>query len=144
MTENAAVPSPEELAAQRATLRRQRWIVAGVVAGIVVVLALLALAIFGLLQNSNTTANIRDIFIIFMAFESLIIGVALIVLIIQLASLTNLLQNELKPILQSTNETISTLRGTSEFLSENLVEPVIKLNSSIAGLRRFFEIFGLK
>jgi hypothetical protein len=144
MAENTTEPTPEELAAQRTTLRRQRWIIAGIVAGIIILLALLALAIFGLLQNSATTANIRDIFIIFLAFESLIIGVALIVLIIQLASLTNLLQNELKPILQSTNETISTLRGTSEFLSENLVEPVIKLNSSIAGLRRFFEIFGLK
>jgi len=141
--ETAPAPTPEQLEVERLALRRQRWIVAGIVAAIVVILSLVGVAIFALLQNATVTANIRDIFIIFMALESLLIGVALIVLIIQLASLTNLVQNELRPILQSTNETINTLRGTSEFLSENLVEPVIKLNSSVAGLRKIFEIFGL-
>jgi len=66
------------------------------------------------------------------------------VLIIQFASLLNLLQNELRPILQATNETVNNLRGTTEFLSENLVEPVLKLNSYLAGLRRFFDMFGFK
>jgi len=133
----------EEQAASLARLRRQRWILAGIIAGVIVVLALLALAVYGLLRNPGTTANIRDIFIIFMAFESLIIGVALVILVIQIASLINLLQNEVKPILAATNETVNTLRGTTEFLSENLVEPVIKLNSTVAGLRRILEIFGL-
>ena len=67
----------------------------------------------------------------------------LLALIIQLASLINLLQNEVKPILKSTNETVNTLRGTSEFLSENLVEPVIKLNSYLAGLKKLFDLFGI-
>ncbi|MGD0609868.1 MAG: hypothetical protein ABSB41_00020 [Anaerolineales bacterium] len=143
-----AEQNPEEAilqaqAVSQARLRRQRWILAGIIAGVIVVLALVAGAVYGLLQNPGTTANIRDIFIIFMAFESLIIGVALVILVIQIASLINLLQNEVKPILAATNETVNTLRGTTEFLSENLVEPVIKLNSTVAGLRRIFEIFGL-
>jgi hypothetical protein len=78
-----------------------------------------------------------------MALESLLIGAALVVLIIQLASLINLLQNEVKPILKSTTETVNTLRGTTEFLSENLVEPVIKLNSYMAGLKKFFDLFNI-
>jgi hypothetical protein len=64
-----------------------------------------------------------------------------VVLIIQLASLINLLQNEVKPILKSTSETVNTLRGTTEFLSENLVEPVIKLNSYMAGFKKVFDLF---
>ena len=144
MTENTSAISPEEAAASQASLRRQRWIMVGIIAGAIVFLALLVLAIYSLLQNDARTANIRDIFIILMAFESLIIGAALVVLIIQIASLTNLLQNEVKPILQSTSETVNTLRGTTEFLSENLVEPVIKLNSYLAGLRKLFDIFGSK
>ena len=135
--------SPEQEAASRAALRRQRWILVAIIAGAIVFLAAIALVIFGLLQSPGKTANIRDIFIIFMAFESLVIGVALVILVIQIASLINLLQNEVKPILTATNETVSTLRGTTEFLSENLVEPVIKLNSTVAGLRRIFEIFGI-
>ena len=79
-----------------------------------------------------------------MALESLIIGVSLVVLIVQVASLINLLNNEIKPILDATNETIATLRGTTQFLSENLVEPVVKLNSYMAGFQKMLEILGMK
>jgi nitrate reductase gamma subunit len=140
MTENTNEPTPEDAVSQAAA-RKQRWMMVGIIAGVVIFLALIALAVYALLQNDTRTANIRDIFIIFMAFESLVIGAALVVLIIQVASLINLLQNEVKPILESTSETVNTLRGTTEFLSENLVEPVIKLNSYIAGLRKILDIF---
>lgn len=94
-------------------------------------------------KGAGTTAQVRDIFIILMALLSLVIGVALIVLIIQLAALINLLQNEIKPILRSTNDTVNTLKGTTTFLSDNLASPVIKLNSSVAGLRRLIDLVGL-
>jgi hypothetical protein len=131
-------------AEQAALARRQRWILAGIIVCAMLILAGIVAAVIFLSRDSETTANIRDIFIIFMAFESLIIGAALIILIIQMASLINLIQNEVRPILNATSETVNTLRGTTEFLSENLVEPVIKLNSSLAGMRRFFEMFGLR
>ena len=101
-------------------------------------------AVFGLLNPNTPTERIRDIFIIFMAFESLVIGVALVILILQIASLMNLLQNEIKPILDATNETVHTLRGTTTFISENIAEPVIKLNASLAGLQRVLEVLGIK
>jgi len=145
MTEyNPDEVSSEEAAASAATLRRQRLLILWIVLGGLVFVALVVLAVFGLMQSGEQTAKIRDIFIIFMAFESLVIGAALVILVIQVASLINLLQNEVKPILDSTNETVNTLRGTTTFLSENLVEPVIKLNSYLAGLRRFFQLFGFK
>jgi hypothetical protein len=106
---------------------------------VVVILVLVGLAagtIFLLRSDVGTTSHIRDIFIIFMALESFIIGLALIVLIVQLATLINLLQNEIKPILNSTSETVNTLRGTATFLSNNLAEPVIKLNETVAVMRR--------
>ena len=137
---------PEETidteAERAAQARRQKWILAGIIAGILLLLVLVVVAVIAMSKHPAGTANIRDIFIIFLALESLLIGAALVVLIIQMASLINLLQNEVRPILQATNETVNTLRGTSEFLSENLVEPVIKLNSYLAGLRKFFDLFG--
>ncbi len=135
--------SPEEETVSAAAIRRQRWMMAGFIFLGILFMAGIGFAIFGLLQDAGATANIRDIFIIFMAFESLVIGAALIILIIQVASLINLLQNEVRPILKSTSETVNTLRGTTAFLSENLVEPVIKLNSTLAGFKRFFELFNL-
>lgn len=135
---------PEEEAIHQATLRKQRWIMAGITIAVILILAGIVVAVIALTKYPAVATNVRDIFIIFMAFESLIIGAALVVLVIQIASLINLLQNEVKPILQSTSETVNTLRGTTEFLSENLVEPVIKLNSYLAGLKKFFDMFGSK
>ena len=115
-----------------------------VIVGAVIVLILLGVAIFFLLQPTTPTDRIRDVFIIVVALESLVIGVALIVLITQLASLINLLQNEIRPILNATNETVNTLRGTAEFLGDSVVEPVIKLNGYLAGLYRMLELMGVK
>ncbi|OQX64882.1 MAG: hypothetical protein B5M51_02310 [Anaerolinea sp. 4484_236] len=111
----------------------------------IVILGLLVWGIVSLAQaEPSATAKTRDIFIIMMAFMSLFIGLALIILIVQIASLINLLKNEVKPILDATNETVHTLRGTTAFLSENMVEPVIKLNTHLAGLQRIIELLGIK
>jgi hypothetical protein len=116
-----------------------------IIIAVVVLLVLLGVAmIYFLLQPTTPTNKIRDVFIIIVAIESGVIGVALVVLIVQLAALINLLQNEVKPILIATNETVNTLRGTSEFLSENVVEPVIQLNGYLAGLYRMLELLGVR
>ncbi|HJQ14292.1 MAG TPA: hypothetical protein VJ830_06030 [Anaerolineales bacterium] len=140
------VPTPqlEETTTTKEADSRSRNIVTIIIVGIIVILALLGVAIFFLLQPATPTERIRDVFIIIVALESLVIGVALIILIIQLASLINLLQNEVRPILTATNETVNTLRGTAEFLGENMVEPVIKLNSYLAGMNRVIELIGFK
>ncbi len=135
-TPPAASPSPAE---QRISERQQRLMIFGGVVAVLIVLAGAVTAVYFMVKNPAATQTIRDIFIIVMALESLVIGAALIVLIIQIAVLTNLLKHEIKPILDSTNETISTLRGTTAFLSENLVDPVIKLNSYVAALQRVLE-----
>ena len=137
-------PRPEEDTTTKDADKRSKRIVTFAIIGIVLVLILLGLAIFFLLQPTTPTDRIRDVFIIVVALESLVIGVALIILIIQLASLINLLQNEVRPILTATNETVNTLRGTAEFLGENMVEPVIKLNGYLAGMNRVIELMGFK
>lgn len=144
--ENIERPVSEEYPTPRQTETEQpqRNIVVPIVIGIIVLLALLGVAIYFLLQPATPTDKIRDIFIIVVALESLVIGVALIILIVQLASLINLLQNEVKPILHATSETVNTLRGTAEFLGENVVEPVIKLNGYLAGMYRMLELMGIR
>ncbi|HEX2998292.1 MAG TPA: hypothetical protein VHP14_25935 [Anaerolineales bacterium] len=110
----------------------------------VIILAGLVYLIYLLMQSTTPTDRIRDIFIIVVALESLVIGAALIVLIVQLASLINLLQNEVRPILTATSETVNNLRGTAEFLGESVVEPVIKLNGYLASMNRVIELMGIK
>lgn len=145
--EQQPTPPPltaEQIAAIKEAERKQKLIIASIIAAVVLILALLGVAIYFLMQPNTPTDKIRDVFIIVVALETLVIGVALIVLIIQLASLINLLQNEVKPILQATTETVNTLRGTAEFLGENVVEPVVKLNGYLAGLKRMLELLGIK
>ena len=138
---NAALPpvSPQTAKGEKTPVN---W---GLIAGAVAVLILLVVGlVFLFKQDATTTGQIRDVFIIFFALESLIIGAALIVLVVQLAVLINLLQNEIKPIIDSTNETVHTIRGTAVFLSDNLVQPVIKLNEYLAGLKKVADLFNPK
>lgn len=139
-TQNISIQSKSE-SGERS---KQRLTIAVIVILVVIILGLLITGLV-FLTNPNLTSidvvgRVRDIFIILMALESLLIGLALTILIIQIARLTNLLENEIKPILNSTNETISNLRGTSKFLSDNLVEPVIKLNEVLAVFQRIIDL----
>ena len=122
----------------------KKGVMIGVIVGVVVIILItIAFFIFLLLSEPGVTAHIRDVFIIFLAIQSLLIGLVMIILIIQLAQLINLLQNEVKPILDSTNETVSNLRGTTEFLSDNLVEPVMKANEVSASMKQLLLFLGL-
>ena len=71
----------------------------------------------------------RDIAIIVLALESIVIGVLLAVLVIQVIRLVKLLREEVLPILNSTQETVSTVRGTASFVSDHVVQPVVKVSS---------------
>lgn len=129
---------PPEISAEE--LKQQRKILFAVVGVFVVILVIIIAAVVVLIQPTTDTERIRDIFIIMIAAMTLLLGFVLVILIIQLARLINLLQNEIRPILEATNETTRTLRGTAVFMSEHLSEPVIKVNESMAGIQRFMDL----
>lgn len=154
--DQTAIPQPEPLPALPAgetptpspatspeELKQQRKIVFIIVGVVVLLLVLLIGGTYVLLLPGIDTARVRDLFIIYMGFQSLVIGLVLIILMIQLARLINLLQNEIKPILDSTNETVNHLRGTTMFLSDHMVDPVIKLNEYLAGITEALGLVGL-
>jgi len=115
-----------------------------IIIGVLILIALIVGLVFLARAEGQVVTQVRDIFIILMALMLIVIGVALVVLIVQVATLTNLLQHEVKPILHSTNDTVNTLKGTVRFLSDNLSEPVIKLNESLASIKKLVDIFRLK
>ncbi len=81
-----------------------------------------------------TIIAIRDIAIILLALESILIGVLLTFLILEVRSLTRMLQTEVKPLLNSVNETAATVKGTTQFLSSNVAQPMIRVASVGAGI----------
>ena len=112
----------------------------GIAVGAVLGLVVLGGGGYLLVTNPETTAVLRDIFIIVLALESIVIGALLSILIIQIQNLTRLLQEEIKPILDSTNETVSTVRGTATFVSENVVSPMIEAASYVSAIKKVFAI----
>ena len=112
----------------------------------VVLLLILVGMVIGIVILSGSdqidVEKVRDIFIIILAFESLVIGGTLIILIVQLALLTNMMQNEIKPILASTKETVKTVKGTSRFISDKAISPILSVAGLLAGGRKLFELVG--
>ncbi len=105
-----------------------------IAAGVILFLALVGLAVYGMVAHPRFTAVLRDISIITLALVTIILGLFLVVLIFQLQSLIALLRDEIKPILDSANQTVSTVRGTTTFVSDSVVKPMIGVASVASGV----------
>ena len=81
------------------------------------------------------SATIRDIAIILLAIQILVVNLLLALLIWQVWRMIKMIQTEVKPILRDTQETIGTVRGTAAFVSDNVVEPVVRTNRGMAKWR---------
>jgi heme/copper-type cytochrome/quinol oxidase subunit 2 len=145
--DRSTVPDDNQLAdAEEPTAsndtRRVLLILLGV-ALLVLLLGGLVYAVVKLVQNPATAEALRDTVIVLIGIESFITGVAVIILIVQVARLSALLQNEVRPMLEATNETLGTLRGTTQFLSEKMIRPVVRVNAAASAFRRAVELLGL-
>lgn len=106
-----------------------------VIAFLLMLLLSLLLALFGDSgSTANTVAIVRDLFIILLAMQGMLVGLALTILIIRLAEAITFLQHELSPLLQTLQETANTVKGTGEFLSEQLTGPVAESRAWIGSL----------
>jgi hypothetical protein len=81
------------------------------------------------------SATVRDIAIIIIAVQSIVIGLLIAVLIWQIWRLVKIVQTEVRPIIEDTKATVQTVRGTAEFVSTNVVEPVIQTNTRVTKWR---------
>jgi hypothetical protein len=116
-------------------LIERKHVIIAVVVLVILLAAIVALIILAV-RNPVHTETFRDIAIIALAAESGLIGLALLVLIVQVARLTNMLEFEIKPILQNTSDTVNTVRGTADFMSEHMVSPLIKASGYASGAAR--------
>lgn len=83
-------------------------------------------------------ATLRDISIILLAIMSIVVGVIMIVLLLQIRNLVVLMRQELKPLIESTQQTADTVRYTSQFMSKRVAKPVVDVMSAAAGVRQGF------
>lgn len=130
------LPAVTEEIVPREPLVPVKYIVVGVVVSLIVATLFVALLVYLALNYADTIIVVRDIFIITLGIMSCLSGIVLILLLISIIRLINMLEFELKPILLKTNDTLGTIRGTTVFMSENVMGPVTKASSYMAGLRR--------
>jgi hypothetical protein len=113
-----------------------KYIVIGVIVAVIIAVVIIGGMLYLAVYHAATMEAIRDIFIIALALESCLFGIALMILLIMVIRLVNMLEFEIKPILERTNETIGMVRGTTVFMSENVVKPMTTASSYFAGVRR--------
>ncbi len=80
--------------------------------------------------------TVRDIAIVLLALESILIGVMILILVFQIKKLITILEEEIKPMLASFSETMGTVRGKTNFVSESIVSPTIQVLSYGAALKQ--------
>lgn len=76
---------------------------------------------------------VRDVAIVLLALESLVIGVLLALMLLQLRKLVRLLREEIAPLMTSANDTVGTVHDTVDFVSHSVVDPLIKVSSYTTG-----------
>jgi hypothetical protein len=133
------IPSENYTISQPASQARFHVPTWQIVLGIIVGLVLTGLFIAGIIwlagNHAPTIEALRDIFIIVLAIEFCLFGIVLIMLLVMVIRLVTMLEFEIKPILEKTNETVGTIRGTTNFVSQKVVEPMTKANAFMSGAR---------
>ena len=119
----------------------KRPIIFGIIAAVVLIL-ILGVIFWFLFVNPETTAILRDIFIIFLGigvFVIILLIIALVVitayLVLKVNDLVQLLDKEIRPMLFKIQASINTVRGTTTFISDHAVQPVITTASTVAAIR---------
>lgn len=119
----------------------KRPVIFGIIAAVIIVLIFGGIGVW-LFFNPAAAAVLRDIFIIFLglgAFVIILLLIALVVitvyLVLKVNDLIRLLDREIKPVLAKMQETVGTVRGTTAFISEHAVEPVINTVSTVAAVK---------
>lgn len=128
----------------QAAAGNQAKITIAIIAAVIIIAGAVAGGGYYLLRPETDTTKWRDAFIVALSVELFILGVVAVVLVFQLARLVNLIQNEVRPVLEAANETMNTVRGTADFLSSNLVNPVVKVNSYMAAAKRLLSMVNIK
>jgi hypothetical protein len=126
------------------------------VALVIIIAAFCGLGIF-LFNQPDTTAVLRDIFIILLAVETIIIALiamalvlALFYIILKISDLVSLINHEVKPLVQKADDALTITKDTARvvqnratFISDEAVKPVLNIVSTFAAIKAVLKtLFG--
>ena len=120
--------------ADQKSKNKMLWI--GLIAGAIVLVIIIG---FVFMINAGVTGTVRDVIIILLTLELLVVGTLTLVLVVQVISLVRMLREEIKPLLQSAQDTLEATRGTTTFVSKKVITPAIEVVSAVAGVKRVIQ-----
>lgn len=112
---------------------RTKWyaILGGV--GLLLVFTLITVGLYLLGDGDQSTLErLRDIAIIYVVLMSLIIVVLMAAGTAALIYLVLQIRNKVLPLLEETTQTVNRVRGTTEFMSDEAVKPLISAAGKVA------------
>jgi hypothetical protein len=108
----------------------------------VIVLVLVGVLIFGVYSACGPAGStplqlacVRDIAIIILVLETFVVTLLLALIVVLFGWLVTTVQDEIKPILMSAQQTVNTVQGTTRFVADTVVSPIISLAGMGAGVR---------
>ena len=112
-----------------------------IIIGLVIVLVFVVLcgSLYLLLTVDNLAANVRDVLIIVLAFESIVIATAMIFMVWQLFQLIMLLRDEVVPLIHTTKDTVEQVKHTTTFIGQSVASPVVSANGFLAGTKAMLD-----
>jgi hypothetical protein len=126
------VESPEARTSMDPRAKKMIFIVS---IAVLVIVALLVAAGFFLYSRPQATTFLRDIAVIILAFETLVVIFFLGVVTVLLIYVILTLEREIKPVLNATSETVHTVRGTTTFVSDTVVSPIMSAASIVGAVK---------
>lgn len=116
--------------AERQMRRRMMLIGLGIA-----VIAILVILGFAVMIATGVIGPVRDIVIILLAVESLVIGGVTLFLLYQIIMLVTLIREELIPLIQSAQDTVNSARGTTVYVSRKIVVPSVQATTTLVRLQ---------
>jgi hypothetical protein len=110
----------------------------GIIAGLLVLVALLLPIILLFTQplpENNWLIGLRDVSVIYTAMFLCVGAILFIVMTGLIAFIAFMIRDRIVPVIEKVDETVKTVSGTTTFVSESVVSPIIKTAGAAAGAR---------
>jgi hypothetical protein len=130
-------PAPEAQSKSKWTIQRIVFLSAGILGAVIAIIfgVGLLLAFSGELEITALRIQyIRNIFMVVLGLEGILIIGSIAVLIVQITRLVNMVKLDVKPVLMTAQETVNTAKGTVEFVGDNAVRPIIRTSAFMSGM----------
>lgn len=105
------------------------------IAGAAVAITLLVIVILLFIIPNEARVALRDIAIIFMVVLGIVGTLLTTLLVAALVIITIMIKDKIIPMLEQLTETAQRVRGTTSFVSDEVVQPIISAAGTIAKVR---------